>query len=254
MNVLTYVYALVRADKRPPLRALPAQMPGGAPVRLVPAAETLWLAVSTVPGPDYDEAALEAGLQDMDWLGPRAVAHEAVVEHFLSCPAVLPMQLFTLFKTDERAVAHVQRTQRKIERILGRIEGHMEWGLRLTWEEQAARGAAPPARVEEAAVSGAAYLARKRDLRDAGRSGLAEARTAAERLYRTMAREAAASRRHSETEEAAPHSRMLLDAAFLVGADKTAAFQALLQEQLQPLRDTGIAASLTGPWPPYNFV
>ena len=55
-----------------------------------------WLIVSTVPDrptarrPSRRAAALE-------WVAPRALAHETVVEHFLPAPAVLPMQLFTMF-------------------------------------------------------------------------------------------------------------------------------------------------------------
>jgi hypothetical protein len=254
VNVLTYVYALVRAEKRPLLRALPGAMPGGGPVRLVAPAENLWLAVSTVPAQDYGEAALEAGLQDLDWLGPRAIAHEAVVEHFLACNALLPMQLFTLFKSDDRAVEHVQRTQPEIERILGRIERHVEWGLRLTWDEQAARLAAELRHAEVGAKSGSAYLARKRDLLEVRRTEWTTARTAAEDLYQIMGRAAAASRRHSKTEEATPQSRVLLDAAFLVRAEKADAFRQQLERQEHGLAETGIVASLTGPWPPYNFV
>lgn len=253
MSALTYVYALVRAEKRPQLRAMPAPMPGGEPVRLVAAADSLWLAVSSVPKQDYSKGVLELGLQNLGWVGPRAVAHEAVVEHFLSCTALLPMQLFTLFTSDERAVDHVLRTHHRIERILDRIERHVEWGLRLTWDEKAVRQAVEQ-RHAEAAATGAAYLARKRDLLDVSRSELVAAREAAERLYRTLVHEVAAARRHNETEEAAPHSRLLLDAAFLVHSDKTGAFRALLRRQARILGETGIVVSLTGPWPPYNFV
>ena len=254
MKVLTYVYALVRADKRPALRALPGAMPGGGPVRLVAPAQGLWLVVSTVPAQAYDEAALEAGLQDLDWLGPRAIAHEAVVEHFLACPALLPMQLFTLFKTDGRAVDHVVNTQPEIENILGRVERHAEWGLRLTWDEQAARLAAQVRHADGDAKAGAAYLARKRNLLEVRRTEWTTARTAAEQLYDVLGREAAACRRNTRTEEAAPHSRVLLDAAFLVRTDKADAFRERLERQERSLAQSGIAASLTGPWPAYNFV
>ena len=229
-------------------------MPGGEPIRLLPAADRLWLAVSTVPARDYAETALEAGLQNLDWLGPRAIAHEAVVEHFLPCAAVLPMKLFTLFKSDERAVEHVTRTHKRIEGILERIERHVEWGLRLTWVEQAAMQAAQRRHGAAVAASGAAYLARKRDLLDASRSQWTMAQAAAERLYRSAGQEAAASRRHGDKAQAAPQSHVLLDAAFLVRAEKAEAFRALLKREAPLLGETGIVATLTGPWPPYNFV
>jgi hypothetical protein len=248
--VLTYVYALVRAEKRPRLRGTPAAMPGGEPVRTLVAADDLWLLVSSVPAASYGESALEAGMQDLDWVGTRAQAHEAVVEQFLTCRAVLPMQLFTLFTSDARAVQHVLRQRARIDRILERIERHVEWGLRLTWDEQAAR----PRHALAAPRSGVDYLARKRDLLDLGHNQWATARTAADHLYQSLGVKAAAACRHTRTEEAAPQSRVLLDAAFLVRTDHSSAFRALLRRQARVLGDAGVVVSLTGPWPPYNFV
>lgn len=247
--MLTYAYALVRAEKKLALRGLAATMPGGGPARMVVADPGLWLVASSVPSASYDEAALQAGLQDLDWVGPRAVAHQAVVERFLRCRAVLPMQLFTLFHSDERAIEHVQRNRRRLGRILDRIERHLEWGLRLTWSDEAP----PPSATVAAGASGLAYLARKRDLLAATRSQAANARSAADNLYRALGREASSARRHGETEQAS-RSRVLLDAAFLVRSDRTDAFRTLLRQQARTLAGSGLAASLTGPWPPYNFV
>ena len=110
VSSLTYVYCLVRSARRPSLRGVPAGMPGGQDVRILEIPRHHagvrggddWLVVSTVPERGYGEAALEQGLQQLEWVAPRALAHEAVVEHFLPAPAVLPMQLFTMF-TERRA-------------------------------------------------------------------------------------------------------------------------------------------------------
>jgi hypothetical protein len=248
---LTYVYCLVRGGRRPSLRGVPAGM-AGREVRLLEAGDGMWLAVSSVPVKTYGEAALQKGLQQLEWVGERAMEHEAVVEHFLPAPAVLPMQLFTLFTTDDRAVAHVTRDRRRIRRILDRIERQVEWGLRLTWDERAAR-----TRVDEAhprPASGRAYLSRKRDLLDVNRGQLAGARAEAERVYRAVSREATDARRRKATEQAAPGSRLLLDAAFLVPAGRSAAFRAAVRARTRDVARSGLAVSLTGPWPPYNFI
>jgi hypothetical protein len=186
------------------------------------------------------------------------MAHEAVVEHFLTAPAVLPMQLFTLFTSDERALDHVARDRTRIERILARLDRQLEWGLRLSFDERAARQAVEDdhraRRTRHDTESGAAYLARKRDLFDVTRVQLTAARTAADRLYRAMSREATESRRRRSTEQAAPGSRLLLDAALLVPARRTAAFRSALRTEARTLTGSGLVVSLTGPWPPYNFV
>jgi hypothetical protein len=234
-------------------------MPGGGDVRAIEVEKGLWLIVSTVPASEYGEAAVERGLQNMEWVGRLALAHEAVVERFLSARAVLPMQLFTMFTSDERAIEYISGDRARILKILKRVERKVEWGVRLTWDEQAAREAvehkhaSPPARGHKSA-SGVDYLARKRDLLDVNRTQLASARAEANRLYRALSRKAAAAVRRTATEKAAPGSRLLLDAAFLVPARGAAAFRAALKQQGRALARSGIAASLTGPWPPYNFI
>ena len=236
-------------------------MPGGKAVRLleVPAAKGArgaasscdWLVVSTVPERDYGEAALEQGLQDLEWVAPRAVAHESVVEHFLAAPALLPMQIFTLFTGDERAVEHVVRDRRRITPILKRIERKVEWGLRLSWSPDA-----PPSgpRARSKPKSGADYLVRKREQRDLAQSMLKKARTQANRMYKAVSREADSARRRTATEQAAPASRLLLDAAFLVPAGRTAVFRSAVGRHARALEGSGLTMSLTGPWPAYNFI
>lgn len=274
---LTYVYGLVRSARRPSLRGVSPGMPGGGEVRVleVPATASShrrtaapshrdWLIVSSVPEREYGEAALDRGLPRIDWVGARAVAHEAVVEHFLSAPAVLPMQLFALFKTDERAIEHVTGDRRRIGGILSRIDGKVEWGVRLTWDERAARetvekqhegrGKRSGPGGRSGAASGVSYLARKRDLLDVNRVQLTAARAEADRLYKTMTAAASDARRRTATEQAAPGSRLLLDAAFLVPTSRAAAFRAMAQRHAKKLAGSGLVVSLTGPWPPYNFI
>ncbi len=257
---LPYVYCLVRRARAPSVQSAPAAVPGGKQVRALPAGDRTWAIVSSVSGGQYDEASLERGLQNLDWVGRRAMAHEGVVEHFLGAPAVLPMQLFTLFSSDERALDYVARERRRIDRILSRIERQLEWGLRLSFDEKAARQTvesdhrARRTRRASSAESGAAYLARKRDLRDVTRVQLSGARHAAERLYRALSRQATETRRRRATEAMAPGSRLLLDAAFLVPARRASAFRAEVRRQVKALSGSALVVSLTGPWPPYNFI
>jgi hypothetical protein len=252
---LTYVFCLVRSARRPRLPKTAER--SGHHLRLLPAGERLWLVVSSVAARDYDEAALAKRLQNLDWVGRQALVHESVVEGFLSAEAVLPMTLFTLFTADDRALAYVTKNRRGIGRILARIERQLEWGLRLTFDESSARERvnARAARVRgKAPASGSSYLARKRDLHDVTRVQLADARAEADRLFTTLSRAATDARRRASTESAAPNARLLLDAAFLVPAGRSTAFRSALRRQTRALGASGVAVSLTGPWPPYNFI
>jgi hypothetical protein len=247
---LSYVFCLVRSARRPTLRGISEGMPGGDGLRAIEVGDGVWAVVQSVPEAEYGEAALARGLQNLDWVGPRAIAHEHVIESFLSATALLPMQLLTLFTSDDRVAEHVRSDRARIGRILKRVEKKVEWGLRLTWNEKEAREKA----AKRPARTGTEFLARKRDVLDVGRRRLADARTAANRVYKAIDRQAAASQRRTSLERAAPGSRLLLDAAFLVPVAKSGAFRTAIREETRRLRGTGIETSLTGPWPAYNFI
>src|SRR5438552_1835163 len=108
----TYVYCLVAAARRPSLARVPAGLSGTGRPRLLeihpPAAGGRrfdnWLVVAHAPLERYGETAIARGLSDLEWVARAAVAHESVVEAFISAPAVLPMKLFTIFSSDERAL------------------------------------------------------------------------------------------------------------------------------------------------------
>jgi Gas vesicle synthesis protein GvpL/GvpF len=248
--VLSYVFCLIRSNRQPTMRRISEGMPGGRDLRAIEVGEHLWAIVQSVPENDYAETSLARGLQNLDWVGPRAIAHERVIELFLSASALLPMHLFTLFTSDDRVVEHVQSDRTRIRRLLKRVEGKVEWGLRLTFAEKAAR-----AQVSKRPVrSGAEFLARKRDVLGINRTRVKEARGAADRVYKSMFRLVSAAHRRTSLERVAPGSRLLLDAAFLVPVAKSGAFRSAVRQQIRDLRKAGITMSLTGPWPPYNFV
>jgi hypothetical protein len=253
---VTYLYCLIRSARKPVIRRRRIGLPSAGGLRALDAGGGLWLIVSDVEASEYGEAAIASGLKDLDWVSRCAIGHEAVVEQFLSKAALLPMQMFTIFTGDERALAHVSRDRRRIERILRRVAGHVEWGLRLTWDEQAARGAVEQAharRAGERRRSGTAYLTQKRDLLDVRRTQLAKARAEATSLHRSLKRHARDAVRRTAIEEAAPGSRLLLDAAYLVPSTRAAGFRAAVRQHARTLHTSGIGAALTGPWPPYNF-
>lgn len=247
---------------------MPAGVPGAKTIRLleVPGLTSdrsgdgtpprHWLVVSTVPERQWGEAALQAGLQDMEWVGDRALAHEAVVERFLDSDAVLPMQLFALFRTDERALDHVRQRRRSVAKLLSRVEHQVEWGLRLTFEpaKAVAGGSATRTRSIGPQVSGRDYLKGKRALRDETRAALGRARTDAARVYRTLSLAATRSRRRTDLERAVAGSRLVLHAAFLVPAARSRSFAAAVRKHTRPLGRSGMTVSLTGPWPAYNFI
>lgn len=247
-EVGTYVYCVARASRAPSLKQAPAGLAGAGPTRALRAADALWVIAADVPLDRYGEAPLAQGLRDLDWVARCAVAHEAVVEHLARRAPVVPMKLFTIFRGDDRAVAHVGRERRRLERTFRRIAGGAEWGVRILRRPE--DGAAGPS---DRAVSGADFLRRKKEARDALREAARAGTNVARQVHAALARLA----RDARIEPRVPGeagARLLLDAAYLVADSRRARFHAAARRLARACGAAGCELVLTGPWPAYHFI
>jgi len=255
MNALTYVYGLVVSEKKPPLTRLPAGLPGASPVRFVDVAPGRYLAVADVKARDYGEDAINQRLSKLDWVSRAAMAHEAVLEALASKATVLPMKLFTIFTSDERAIADLQRNRIRIDALVKRIGGHDEFGIRVVLDRTKAMRQQRSLTAEpRRASTGIAYLTRKKAQRDAASELAAHAQETVADLYDRLSRRARLARRRSASELPVENGPLLLDAAFLVPRAKARSFRTVVAREARALSKQGYGVTLTGPWPPYTFV
>ncbi len=259
MSSATYVYCVVQSPGEPPLSGSsgePAGLPGTSPPRARPldgVEAGLWVVMADAPLPEYGSEEIEQRLSDLSWVSDRAMAHEQVVEHCAAHGTVLPMKLFTLFTGEERALADLRQRRPEIERILERIAGRVEWGVRILFDEARARRAATETAAQESpAATGTGFLQRKKAEQEGVRTLAARVRAEVERAFEELAEGAAEARRREPPGEAT--SRLLLDAAFLVPREGSEAFEAAVQRWSDELAGRACEVTLTGPWPPYNFV
>jgi len=255
-SIATYVYCVVASPRAPKLTRVPAGLPGARRVRLLDLDRGLYLVVADVPLARYGEAAIQRGLSDLDWVSRAAVAHEAVVESFIDAAAVLPMKLFTIFNSDERALDHMRADRARIDTLVKRLANHHEWGVRVVLDRtRAMEEAAPPRKA--AAASGVAYLSRKKSQRDASIELAERAREAVTELYDRLAAKSRSARRRAGSElpgQSSQGGSLLLDAAFLVPRSRSKGFRALAAREARALSRHGYGLTLSGPWPPYTFV
>jgi Gas vesicle synthesis protein GvpL/GvpF len=256
------VYCLVAARRRPPLRGVPPGLAGLGPVRLldVDGEEkrrgplSTWLAVADAPLDRYGEDAINRGLSDLDWVSRAAVAHEGVIESFIGEPAVLPMKLFTIFASDDRARDHIRRDASRIAALVRRVADHQEWGLRVVLDRAGAAKTLAPAKPDKAAPSGRNFLMRKKDARDRSVELARHARQTIAALFDRLSEHAARAKRRAAGELPVEGGPLLLDAAFLVPAARSSRFRSLVGREARTLGRQGYHVTLTGPWPPYTFV
>jgi hypothetical protein len=247
----TYVYCAVHADRKPNLGRAPAGPPGLGEPRVLDGGRGLWLVVADAPLSRYDEASIQRGLHDLEWLSRCAVAHEAVVEYCLRAQAVVPMKLFTIFETDARALAEIGRKREQLDRSLRRVAGRREWGVRIRAVPPLGE---PSARPLKRPKTGASYLAAKKQVHDATRELAVNGHARVNRAFTTLAALAADAQRHPPTAGGSQTTRLLLDAAFLVANRGIARFRTATRRMARDLSRDGYAVEVTGPWPPYNFI
>ena len=248
----SYVYCVAKAATKPVVSRAPAGLPGAAPPRVLDAGGSLWIVCASVPLASYGPGVLETSLRDLPWVGDIAVAHESVVEHFAARKnvTVVPMKMFTMFSSDDRALDEMRSRRRDILAVARRIAGCEEWGVRIT------RSAPEPSGPQTERVrpaSGSAFLAAKREARDLARHFARAATQSAERAYKTLSALSRDARRRDDAPAGAV-APPLLDAAFLVPAARRSRFKAAARRLAATGVKAGTEITVTGPWPAYNFV
>lgn len=253
---MTYVYCVIRSAKPPRLARVPRGLSGMGAPRLLAIERGLFAVVADAPLSRYGEGAINRGLADIEWVSRAAVAHEAVVEHFISATAVLPMKLFTIFNSDDRALEYLRAERARLVATAKRVANHQEWGLRVLLDRARAAEAPPrrsPRTTKRPTNNGLAYLAQKKAARDATVERATRAHDTVAELFDRLAAKARDARRRPASELPAQGS-LLLDAAFLVARSRAASFRALAARESRALAPFGYGITLTGPWPPYTFV
>jgi len=259
---LLYLYALVRADEA--MRALEGDAPNGIGEQRVHAIAECDLAaiVGPVPAAEFEEAPLNASLSNIDWLAPRAAAHQhvnALVSERTS--ASLPLSFGTVFRSEDslRGLLRARATE-LIER-LDAVRGCSEWVVTVSRDSERAEAALAEhdpelarARTElEASSPGRRYLLerqmselRRRALRVADAEATREIGEAASRTARRM---------YAEPLVAAAESgaQLIARSSALVDRAAESQFWDALEDVGARWRARGYDVERSGPWPPYRF-
>ncbi|HEV7504798.1 MAG TPA: GvpL/GvpF family gas vesicle protein [Thermoanaerobaculia bacterium] len=255
MSEATYLYCLVRHSAKPATGEL-AGLPGLGKPRALEIGGGLWLVAAGAPLPEFSSERIEERLTDLDWVSACALAHEAVVEHFRDARALLPLKLFTLFASDERALAHLRESRDQLDRVLDRVAGRVEWGVRVRLDEARAREALAAETRQSAGPSGSgtSFLLRKKQEQEASRDLAGRLRAEVDAGWADLAAQADEAIRRQPATAPEQGGKVFLDAALLVPANRTAELEAAVDRYATRVGPKGGEVTLTGPWPPYHFV
>ncbi len=204
----------------------------------------------------------EANLQDLSWLGERALRHEAVVARIMAVSPVLPVKFGTLYHSRESLKLFMDQHHGAIDQALDKLRDRAEWSVKgyLVGEDARNIIAAEDSDIQarRAAMSpspGVRYLQQKQlDSKiDAALEGaLARISHDLGEALALRAEGAAALRLHASAVTGRAE-RMVFNSGYLLGPDTIDDFRSALAEQQEAYTPIGLSLELRGPWPPYNF-
>jgi Gas vesicle synthesis protein GvpL/GvpF len=259
-DAIYYVYGVT-----PPALDL-TQAPEGLDGRslAIEAEGSLAALVSRLDPAAYAPAVIEARTSDVDWLGPRAVAHDRVLTWASDQGPVAPFPMFSAMFRDAAGVRTMLRDRAdELRGALAVAAQGREYGLRIYRDEAALLAAvatlsprlAELERAAEAAPPGQRYLLeRKLEGERKAESRRVSEETARE-VYDTLAAHAVAARHIPMPRDATERRAALaLNAVFLVAPESYTEFRSTLARLAARLEPSGFHFEFSGPWPAYHFM
>jgi hypothetical protein len=258
-----YVYGVVPASLSP--AAAPAGL-DDAEVRVQRSDDKGPAAlVSMLDGHRYAPSSLETTSGDVDWVSPRAVAHDRVLTWASDHGAVVPLPMFSLFSGVDAVRAMLASRSAELTTALDRLAQGREYALRVYRIDSELLDAMPTLspRLAEIAATAAAASPGQRYLleRKLETEKKAELRVVTQQLVDEIVEALAP---HAVSHVRSPIPRMadadtaargvlVLNAAFFVAPESLKAFQTTLTTLVERHGDRGLRFDFTGPWPPYHF-
>ena len=208
-----------------------------------------------MPLAEFGEEPLRSNLNDLDWLERVARAHERVLEAVLAAGTIVPLRLCTIYENEASVRRMLQDERESLGHALELLDGRQEWGSSCSRTARSscrprkrAAMSLPPRR---ASPKAAAYMLRRRQERQLREAADGLAAEVAEDVHARLQGWAtdAVTRPPQNRDLSGHEGDMLLNAAYLVPADRVDGMRELvaqLEKRHQPL---GVRLELTGPWP-----
>ncbi len=247
-EVAVWAYAVFQAE-RPAERVAGLRGVADEPVRAV-VADDLAAAVGTVGLSEYGQGALRRNLEDLDWLGRKARAHDSVISAIARFGPVIPVRLATLYLDDERVEALLRTRHSAFDAALRRLSGRQELGVKAYADPDALTATDEGSKRQQ---SGTAYLLRRRWELESKEEAYRVAAEEAARIHETLMRCAVDGIRKPAVDKSlsGTNAWTVLNGTYLVEDGMVELFR----ETVATLdRATArITLEITGPWPPYSF-
>jgi hypothetical protein len=216
--------------------------------------------VRTVSLDDYIGLSADERLQDLAWVGPKALRHEQVIEEVMQYSPVLPARFGTLFSTRDSLLELVENNYVEIDRFLTHISDKEEWAVKCAFSRSSAKKRLLDEKLAvmsenlQAMAPGLRYFKERQITAEVDKG-----------LSRWLAGVCGAVERELKALSADSEKRSVIKAledgtmevvanwAFLVNEYAVQTFEAAIVRWNEKLSEQGIILKCSGPWPPYTF-
>ncbi|MCX5810388.1 MAG: GvpL/GvpF family gas vesicle protein [Proteobacteria bacterium] len=207
-------------------------------------------------------------VEDLNWIKEKAVIHEDVIEEAMrgadGLVNVIPMRFGIIFKDKAGLKETLDRDYAKMRRLLNKIRGKQEWSVKIYLMdserfELMVKEKNEDIRLKEQEMAsmpeGMAYFMEEELKETVCNEVNKELDVMSDNLFGKLGEEAAESVKTKilDREMTGKTERMVLNAAFLVHADKVDSFKKALEDIDEDLKAKGLHLEYSGPWPPFNF-
>jgi hypothetical protein len=249
-----YVYGIVPGT----LTTTPPAGVDGARVSLVTVGDVSAL-VSELPATEYEPATVESRLAELDWLSPRAVAHDTVVSWAGDQGGVIPFPMWVMFRDAPSLENGLTPRLSEFHRALDRVTAGREYSVRVFGLEDRLAALSPAVAQLESEIAkatpGQRYLL-ERKLDTVRQSEAREvSASVAKSIHEDLSKLSLGAVTEAPPKAAAgERSTAILNAAYLVSRSNPEVFQKRLTDLIHQFEPLGLRFEFTGPWPPYHFV
>jgi len=254
VTALIYAYCIANAASAVAVDAAALEGIDGGRVRAVTDG-ALAAAVSDVDQREYDSTPLNERVRELEWLTPRAAAHQAVNGRLLELlGAVLPRSFGSIHGNEERMRAVLRDDAPALASRLHELAGRAEWVLTLT-RDAAAQPDDEDVRALDQEIAGSApgraFLLEKRRTTVASRSIERRDAAAADEALRAVGD--VAERSYREPVAQSGTDVIVLRASLLVPRARESDLADAVVRAEGQLGALGYRMRASGPWPAYRF-
>lgn len=258
MSLGIYLFCLTPAE--PPPRVEGAGIGGLHPLFLETFGEVAAV-VSEVAAEEFSGPDARESMENLAWIGPRALRHEEVIMAVMQTSPVLPVRFGTIFSSREALASSLKEHRGIISGFLVETAGMSEWMLKGYVNRQKAQSSALAVRLEEdkdqlaGLAPGKRYLVEQKIKATVNREVASRLRATVEEVMQPL-REAAWKYRDgrlASRDVTGGEEEMFFHGVLLIPGGAVKILRRMTGDWNELYGPRGLLFELSGPWPPYHF-